>query len=71
MTSDHTTNPGHVDAPNLANCDDSARLDLKPRSFVRCALGGVWWPRSTDPAIELAALIDELGAHRIPVWGSR
>lgn len=69
MTSDHTTKPGHVDAPNLANCDDSARLGLKSRSFARCALDGAWWPRSTNPAIELAALIEELGAHRTPVRG--
>jgi hypothetical protein len=30
---------------------------------------GAWWPRSRDPAIELAALIEELGAQRTPVRG--
>ncbi|MDQ4103394.1 MAG: DUF5994 family protein [Actinomycetota bacterium] len=69
MTSDHTTNPDHVDAHNVANCDGSTRLSLKPRSSARGALDGAWWPRSTDPAIELAALIEELAAHRTPVRG--
>lgn len=69
MMSDHTTNPGHVDAHNLANCDGVARVGLKPSSSARGAVDGAWWPRSTDPAIELAALIEALGAHRIPVFG--
>lgn len=69
MTSDHTTNPDQVDARNSANCDGSPRLSLKPNSSAGGALDGAWWPRSTDPAIELAALIDELAAHRTPVFG--
>ncbi|MGH3824035.1 MAG: DUF5994 family protein [Pseudonocardiaceae bacterium] len=60
MTSDHPTNPEHVDAHSLANRDCSARLSLKPSSSsARGAVDGAWWPRSTDPAIELAALIEE------------
>jgi hypothetical protein len=65
MTSVHTTNPVHVDTHSLC----SVRLSLKPSSSARGAVDGVWWPRSTDPAIELAALIEALGARRIPVYG--
>lgn len=69
MTSDHTTNPDHVDAHNLANCDGSPRLSLKLTSSARGALDGAWWPRSTDPAVELAILIEALAAQRTPVVG--
>jgi len=67
MTSDHTSTPDHVDAHDLAACDGSARLSLKPSSSARGALDGAWWPRSADPALELARLIEELGAQRILV----
>ena len=69
MTSDHTTNPDHVGAHNVANGDCSVRLSLKPDSSARGALDGAWWPQSTDPAVELAALIEEFGASRTPVRG--
>ncbi|MGH3603552.1 MAG: RNA polymerase sigma factor [Pseudonocardiaceae bacterium] len=45
----------------------STRLSLKPSSSARGALDGAWWPRSTDPAIELVALSEALGAQRAPV----
>jgi Family of unknown function (DUF5994) len=69
MTSDHTSESDHLDAHDLVTCDGSARLSLKPSSSVRGALDGAWWPRSTDPAIELAGLIEELGAQRALVQG--
>jgi hypothetical protein len=69
MTSDHTTNPDHVNAHDVANCDGLARLSLKPSSSARGTVDGAWWPRSRDPAIELAALIEELSAQRTPVRG--
>jgi len=69
MTSDHTSEPDHVDAHDLATCDGSVRLSLKPSSSARGALDGAWWPRSADPAIELARLIEELGAQQILVRG--
>jgi uncharacterized protein DUF5994 len=59
MTSVHTTNPDHVDTHSLC----SIRLSLKPSSSARGAVDGAWWPRSTDPTIELAALIEALGAR--------
>jgi hypothetical protein len=79
MTSVHITNPDQVDARGLATRDRSARLSLKPSSSARGAVDGVWWPRSADPAVEHAALIEELGIQRRPVgrlalnrarWGS-
>ena len=69
MTSDHPSEPDHLDAHDVATCDGSARLRLKPSSSARGALDGVWWPRSTDPAIELAGLIEELAAQRTLVRG--
>jgi hypothetical protein len=35
MTSDHTSEPDHVNAHDLATWDGSARLSLKPSSSVR------------------------------------
>jgi hypothetical protein len=69
MMSDHTSNPDHLDARNSANGDGSPRLSLKPSSSARGAVNGAWWPRSTESAIELGALIEELGAQRTPVRG--
>ena len=57
MTSVRTTNSEHLDAPSLAARDCLARLALKGSSSAKGALDGAWWPRSTDPAIELAALM--------------
>jgi RNA polymerase primary sigma factor len=62
-----TTTPDHVDARGLATRDCSARLSLKPSSSARGALHGAWWPRSTDPAIELVTLSEEVGARRAQV----
>lgn len=69
MTSVHATNPGQVDARSSAVRDCSARLSLKPSSSARGIIDGAWWPRSRDPAVELAALIEEFGAQRTPVRG--
>jgi hypothetical protein len=67
MTSVRITNSDHLDARSLAARDCSARLGLKPSSFARGALDGAWWPRSTDPAIELGTLIEAVEARRAPV----
>lgn len=67
MTSVRATNPDHVDAHSWATRDCSARLSLKPSSSTGSAVDGAWWPRLTDPAIELAALIEAVGAQRAPV----
>jgi hypothetical protein len=69
MTSDHTTNSQRVDAHRVASGDCLARLSLKPSGSAGGAVDGVWWPRSRDPAIELGALIEELGTQRPPVRG--
>jgi hypothetical protein len=69
MTSDHTTNPEHVNTHSWAIRECLPRLNLKPSSSARGVLDGAWWPRSIDPATELAALIEELGAQRTPVRG--
>jgi uncharacterized protein DUF5994 len=77
MTSVLTTNPDRVELHSVTARDRSARLSLKPRSPASGALGkgaldrgaldGAWWPRSTDPTIELAALIAAVGDQRAPV----
>ena len=41
-----------------------ARLHLDPQLTGRGMLDGGWWPRSTDPATELPAVIDALGDAR-------
>lgn len=69
MTSDYTTNPDHVDVCSSAIRHCVARLSLTPSSSARGAVDGAWWPRSKDAAIELGALIEELGAQRTPVRG--
>ena len=67
MTSVRTTNSGQVDGPASAARDCSVRLSRKPSSSARGALDGAWWPRSTDPATELVALSEELGARHVSV----
>jgi hypothetical protein len=69
MTSDHTTNSQRVDAHRVATGNSLARLSLKPSGSAGGAVDGAWWPRSRDPAIELGALIEELGTQRTPVRG--
>jgi Family of unknown function (DUF5994) len=61
MTSVRTTNSDQGDAPSVGTSDGSARLSLKPKGSIRGAFDGAWWPRSTDPAIELTALIEAVG----------
>ncbi len=61
MTSVRTTNSDQGDARSLAARDGAARLSLKPSGSAKGALDGAWWPRSTDPAIELTALIEAVG----------
>ncbi len=61
MTSVRATNSEQGDARSVGTSDGSARLSLKPKGCVRGALDGAWWPRSTDPAIELTALIEAVG----------
>lgn len=72
MTSVLTTNPDRVEVHSVTARDHSVRLSLKPRSSAsgaldQGALDGAWWPRLTDPAIELVALIEAVGAQRAPV----
>jgi Family of unknown function (DUF5994) len=67
MTSVRTTNPDQGDGPGSAARGRSVRLSLKPSSSARGALDGAWWPRSTDPTLELVALSEELGARHISV----
>jgi hypothetical protein len=65
MTSVRTTHPHQVYGPGSAARGCSVRLSLKPSSSG--ALDGTWWPRSTDPAIELIALSEEFGARHVSV----
>ena len=67
MTSVRATNPQQVEAFRSPAREFSTRLSMKPNSAARGALDGAWWPRSTDPAVELAALIEAVGAQRGPV----
>src|SRR2546430_14467543 len=67
MTSVLIPNLDHLDAHSWAARDCSARLSLKPSRAARGAIDGVWWPRSTDPALELAALSEAVAARRAPV----
>jgi hypothetical protein len=61
VTSVRATKSDQSDAPSVSARDRSARLSLKPKGCSRGALDGAWWPRSTDPAIELTALIEAVG----------
>jgi hypothetical protein len=67
MTSVRTLNSDQGDARSLTARDCSARLSLKPSGSARGTLDGAWWPRSTDPAIELTALIEVVETQRAPV----
>ena len=40
------------------------RLRLDPEATRKTVLDGAWWPRTSDPAAELPALIEELGTAR-------
>ncbi|MGH3600837.1 MAG: DUF5994 family protein [Pseudonocardiaceae bacterium] len=37
---------------------------MKPSGSASGVLDGAWWPRTADPATELAALIEAVGAQR-------
>ena len=64
MTSVQATVPDQIDALGSADQGCSVRLSLKPSGgSARGALDGAWWPRSTDPAVELVALGAELGVQ--------
>jgi hypothetical protein len=67
MTSVPTIKPDQVDESDSAARGCSVRLSLKPSSAARGALDGAWWPRSTDPAIELVALCEEFGVRHATV----
>ncbi|MCA1837077.1 MAG: DUF5994 family protein, partial [Actinobacteria bacterium] len=67
MTSVRTTNLDHGDAGSVVFPDCSARLSVKPSSSARGVVDGAWWPRSTDPVVELVALSEALGVRRAPV----
>jgi RNA polymerase primary sigma factor len=47
--------------------DCSVRLSLRSSSSGRGVVDGAWWPRSTDPVVELVALSEALGVRRVPV----
>ncbi|GAA2479496.1 DUF5994 family protein [Winogradskya humida] len=43
------------------------RIRLEPVPYHHMMLDGRWWPRSTDPSAELAALVAAVGAAHGPV----
>jgi RNA polymerase primary sigma factor len=67
MTSSRTNNLNHGDARSVPFRACSARLSLTPSSSAKGVVDGVWWPRSTDPIVELVALSEALGVRRAPV----
>ncbi len=67
MTSVRTTNLYHSDAPSVMVGECPVRLSLKPSSSARNVVDGAWWPRSTNPVIELVALSEALGVRRAQV----
>jgi len=60
-----TATPDQINRPSSAPGGDSVRLSLKPRGSARGGLDGAWWPRSTDPPIELVALGEEFAARHV------
>ncbi|MGH3671343.1 MAG: DUF5994 family protein, partial [Pseudonocardiaceae bacterium] len=64
MASVRITNSDHTGTHSPTACDCSTRLRLKPSGSAGGVLDGAWWPRTTDPATELAALIEAVGAQR-------
>lgn len=67
MTSVHTATSSDVDTRGSAPGDCSARLALKPGVSARGCHDGVCWPRSADPAVGHAALIETATSQRAPV----
>jgi RNA polymerase primary sigma factor len=64
MTSVRTPNLDRGDAGSVVFRDGSARLSLRSSSSGKGVVDGAWWPRSTDPVIELVALSEALGVRR-------
>ncbi len=67
MASVHTTYLDHGDARSVVVRDCSVRLSLRPSSSGRGVVDGAWWPRSTNPVVELVALSEAVGVWRVPV----
>ena len=67
MTSVRTPNLDHGDAGGVVFGDCSVRLSLTPNRSGRGVVDGAWWPRSTDPVVELVALSEAVGVRRVPV----
>ncbi len=67
VTSNFSNTANQLSAASTVAPTASVRLSLKPNGFPRGTFDGAWWPRSTDPAVELPALIEALGAQRVPI----
>src|SRR5581483_9147467 len=67
MTSVHTSNLDYGDARSVVFGDCSVRLSLRPGSSGRGVVDGAWWPRSTNPVVELVALSEAVAGRRVPV----
>ena len=67
MTSVRTPNLDHGDAGGVVFGDCSVRLSLRSSGSARGVVDGAWWPRSTDPVVELVALSEAVGVRRVPV----
>lgn len=67
MTPACTTDLDHDAARSSAPRGCSARLSLKPSGSASGAFDGAWWPGSTDPVLELTALLAAVGVQRAPV----
>ena len=67
MTSGRSSNFDHGDARSVVFGDCAVRLSLKSSSSGRGVVDGAWWPRSTDPVVELVALSEAVGVRRVPV----
>lgn len=62
MVSTNAT-PHAKDSPSRAE----SRLSLRPGGAERSLLDGAWWPRSSDPAVELPGLVLALAARHGPI----
>ncbi|MDQ3765216.1 MAG: DUF5994 family protein [Actinomycetota bacterium] len=67
VMSDLTNTTNLLSVTSTVTSTVPARLSLKPNGFPGGTFDGAWWPRSADPDIELAALIETVGAQRAPV----
>ena len=48
----------------LTDAPAQVRLRLDPAATRKTVLDGAWWPRTSDPAAEVPALIEALGTGR-------